>query len=193
MSPGTPILKWGIGLACALSLRFGWSQGADLNFVQRDGGVHHALMAPHRNPDVIPPGFEIRLDAVEENGELWLVSDVRLPYGGYIISARCDVDYLGKFQVNWSDSAKAQTDAWLEIPPAEMGYEPFESKNVLMLLRDTRVSARVAIAPGTESLSGEVFLVLEPQCVPYRLPFQLNLESTGWEIWQGRLVSALDK
>ena len=27
-----------------------WSQSADLNFTQNDGGVHHALMAPHRNP-----------------------------------------------------------------------------------------------------------------------------------------------
>ena len=72
-----------------------WSQGVDLNFVQNDGSVHHALMAPHRNPDAIPPGFEIRLNAEESGDSLWLISTVQLPYGGYIISATCTFDYLG--------------------------------------------------------------------------------------------------
>ena len=168
-----------------------WSQGADLNFTQNDGGVHHALMAPHRNPDAIPPGFEIRLD-VEESGEaVWLNSEVQLPYGGYIISATCTFDYLGKFQVQWADTAAVRNTGWREEPAAELAMEPFEAQLVPMLLKDTEVFTRLWIQPGVAAASGEIFMVLEPQCVPYRLPFSMTRSEAGWSVIQGRLVSAL--
>lgn len=168
-----------------------WSQSADLNFVQNDGGVHHALMAPHRNPDAIPPGFEIRLDTEERGDELWLISGIQLPYGGYIISATCTFDYLGKFQVQWADTAAVRNMDWREEPPAELAMEPFEAQLVPMLLKDTEVATRLWIEPGVAAASGEVFMVLEPQCVPYRLPFTMTRSEAGWSVMQGRLVSAL--
>ena len=168
-----------------------WSQGADLNFVQNDGGVHHALMASHRNPDAIPPGFEIRLDVEESGDAVWLNSEVQLPYGGYIISATCPFDYLGKFQVQWADTAAVRNTGWREEPAAELAMEPFEAQLVPMLLKDTEVATRLWIEPGVDAASGELFMVLEPQCVPYRLPFSMTRSEEGWSIIQGRLVSAL--
>ena len=168
-----------------------WSQGADLNFVQNDGGVHHALMAPHRNPDAIPPGFEIRLDVEESDDAVWLNSEVQLPYGGYIISATCTFDYLGKFQVQWADTAAVCNTGWREEPAAELAMEPFEAQLVPMLLKDTEVATRLWIEPGVAAASGEIFMVLEPQCVPYRLPFTMTRSEAGWSVIQGRLVSAL--
>ena len=168
-----------------------WGQNADLNFAQKDRGVHHALMAPHRNPDAIPPGFEIRLDVEESVDALWLISDVQLPYGGYIISATCTFDYLGKFQVQWADTAAVRNTDWREEPAAELAMEPFEAQLVPMLLKDTKVATRLSVEPGIASASGEVFMVLEPQCVPYRLPFSLSRSEAGWSVIQGRLVSAL--
>ena len=168
-----------------------WSQSADLNFTQNDGGVHHALMAPHRNPDAIPPGFEIRLDVEESGDAVWLNSEVQLPYGGYIISATCTFDYLGKFQVQWADTAAVRNTGWREEPAAELAMEPFEAQLVPMLLKDTEVATRLRIEPGVVAASGEIFMVLEPQCVPYRLPFTMTHSETGWSVIQGRLVSAL--
>lgn len=181
----------GLTVAIASSPMALWGQGADLNFVQKDGAIHGALMAPHSNQHAIPPGFDVELNIREEAGALWLVSDVRLPYGGYVISATCDVDYLGKFQLNWLDSTQVQTEAWSEFPPSELGFEPFDSRMVPMLLKNTKVAARVTVAEGLDAVAGEVFFVLEPQCVPYRLPFQLTLAESGWSVIQGRLASAL--
>lgn len=168
-----------------------WSQGVDLNFTQNDGGVHHALMAPHRNPDAIPPGFEIRLNVEESGDAVWLNSAVQLPYGGYIISATCTFDYLGKFQVQWADTAAVRNTGWREEPAAELAMEPFEAQLVPMLLKDTEVATRLWIEPGVDAASGELFMVLEPQCVPYRLPFSMTRSAAGWSVIQGRLVSAL--
>ena len=168
-----------------------WSQSADLNFVHNDGGVHHALMAPHRNPDIIPPGFEIRLDVEESGDAVWLNSEVQLPYGGYIISATCTFDYLGKFQVQWADTAAVRNTSWREEPAAELAMEPFEAQLVPMLLKDTKVATYLRIEPGVAAAAGEVFMVLEPQCVPYRLPFTMTRSEAGWSVIQGRLVSAL--
>lgn len=190
-----------IGMMAAMRLAFWsfmvcvagtlWSQSADLNFVQNDGGVHHALMAPHRNPDAIPPGFEIRLDVEESGDAVWLNSEVQLPYGGYIISATCTFDYLGKFQVQWADTAAVRNTGWREEPAAELAMEPFEAQLVPMLLKDTEVATRLWIEPGVDAASGELFMVLEPQCVPYRLPFSMTRSAAGWSVIQGRLVSAL--
>ena len=166
-----------------------WSQGTDLNFVLND--VDHVLMAPHRNPDAIPPGFEIRLNAEERGDSLWLISAVQLPYGGYIISATCTFDYLGKFQVQWTDTAAVRNTGWREEPAAELAMEPFEAQLVPMLLKDTKVTTRLSIEPGMAAASGELFMVLEPQCVPYRLPFTMTRSESGWSVIQGRLVSAL--
>ena len=44
---------------------------------------------------------------------------------------------------------------------------------------------------GQDAVAGEVFFVLEPQCVLYRLPFQLTRDESGWGVIQGRLASAL--
>ena len=168
-----------------------WSQSADLNFAQNEGGVHHALMEPHRNPEAIPPGFEIRLDVEESGNAVWLNSEVQLPYGGYIISGTCTFDYLGKFQVRWADTAAVRTTGWREEPAAELAMEPFEAQLVPMLLKDTKVATRLWIEPDVAAASGEVFMVLEPQCVPYRLPFTMTRFEAGWSVIQGRLVSAL--
>jgi len=168
-----------------------WSQGADLNFVQKDGDVDQVLMAPHRNPDAIPPGLDIRLNAEERGDSLWLISSLALPYGGYVISATCAFDYLGKFQVLWADTSAVRNTGWREEPAAELAMEPFEAQLVPMLLKDTEVATRLSVEPGLAAASGELFMVLEPQCVPYRLPFTMTRSETGWSVIQGRLVSAL--
>ena len=139
-----------------------WSQSADVNFAQNNGGVHHALMAPHRNQDAIPPEFEIRLDVEESGDGLWLISNVQLPYGGYIISATCTFDYLGKFQVQWADTAAVRNTRWREEPAAELAMEPFEAQLVPMLLKDTKVATRLWIESEMTATSGELFMVLEP-------------------------------
>ena len=117
-------------------------------------------MAPHRNPDAIPPGFEIRMNAEERGDSLWLISAVR-------------------------------NTGWREEPAAELAMEPFEAQLVPMLLKDTKVITRLSIEPGMAAVSGELFMVLEPQCVPYRLPFTMTRSESGWSVIQGRLVSAL--
>ena len=67
--------------------------------------------------------------------------------------------------------------------------EPFEQ--LVPMLKDTEVATRLRIEPGVVAASGEIFMVLEPQCVPYRLPFTMTHSETGWSVIQGRLVSAL--
>lgn len=162
-------------------------------FIQKDLAIHEALMAPHRNPDQIPPGFEVEVDLELRDEEWWLISDVRLPYGGYVISSTCDIDYLGKFQVNWNEASQVAHAGWEESPPSIAGYEPFEQTMVPMLVQDSEVATRLVIGEGVTSAQGEIFMVLEPQCVPYSLTFQLVKSNSGWGIIQGRLMSTLGK
>ncbi|MDA0912937.1 MAG: hypothetical protein O2818_05600 [Bacteroidetes bacterium] len=169
----------------------GWSQSVNFGFIQKDLAIHEALMAPHRNPDLIPPGFEVDVDLELRDEEWWLISDVRLPYGGYVISSTCDIDYLGKFQVNWNTDSKVDNIGWEELPPSAAGYEPFEAEMVPMIVQNTQVSTRLIIDEKTAAAQGKIFMVLEPQCVPYSLSFQLVKTAAGWGIIQGRLVSAL--
>ena len=94
------LLFWGLLATCVLSVSSSWSQGTGRDLDVANCAAHEALMAPHRNPDAIPPGFEIRIQVEESEGEVRLISDVKMPYGGYIISPTCSLDYKGKFQVN---------------------------------------------------------------------------------------------
>lgn len=183
------LLFWGLDAAFLLSATCGWSQGTGRDLDVTNCAAHEALMAPHRNPDAIPPGFEIRIQVGESEGKVRLISDVKMPYGGYIISPTCSLGYKGKFQVNWSDTARVQNRSWSEEPPSELGLEPFDAKMIPMLLRDTRVETYLDVEAGVQSLEGELFMVLEPQCVAYRLPFHATRDEQGWGVLQGRLAS----
>lgn len=182
------LLLWVLSATGVLCASCGWSQGTERDLGITDGAAHEALMAPHRNPDDIPPGFEIRIQLEELEGEVRLISELKMPYGGYIISPTCSLDYMGKFQVNWSDTTRVQNRSWSEEPPSELGFEPFEANMIPMLLRDTRVETRLAVEAGVHSLQGELFMVLEPQCVAYRLPFHATRDEQGWGVLQGRLA-----
>lgn len=137
------------------------------------GSVEEMLMQPHRLPYVKHSGLAVDLSLVEREDGIWLISEVDVPYGGYIISPLTERDYLGKFHVKWFDTASVSHSDWREFPSSELGFEPFDRVMVPMIRRDTKIETHLAIQSGVTDLSGEVAFVLEPQCVLYLMPFSI--------------------
>ncbi len=172
-----------------LSARGGWrSCFSSLFLVFASFGIHaqidleEVLMHPHRDQSVRPPGFDVTFEVDHLEGDCWLLATVHMPYGGYVISALSDFDYLGKFQVLWENPFLTQIQEISENPPSELGLEPFDYVMVPMLLRTTQVGVKLAIRPGITQLVGEVFFVLEPQCMPYRWPFEMEKINGQWTV-----------
>lgn len=153
---------------------------AGMSHAQRS--VVDLLLAPHRDPFTIHPGLNVTLDLLEDSEGIWLVTDLKMPFGGYVISATCERDYLGQFQLITALGEPLVVSEWSEFPSAALGYEPFDRVMVPMLVESTRVRARLDLSPGADRVDGEVFFVLEPQCVPYGIPFHLSRSSTGFAL-----------
>jgi len=135
--------------------------------------LEEMLMQPHRLPYEKHQGLAVDLSLVERENGLWLISDIDVPYGGYIISPLTDRDYLGKYHFNWLESESISILDWLEFPPSQLGFEPFDRVMVPMIVNDTRLEAQLELQPELSEVAGELAFVLEPQCVLYLMPFSL--------------------
>jgi len=146
-----------------------------------------------KKPDVCPPdelpgiplpdGFDIRVAGTVALQGLHLEVAVDVPEGSYVISALSDRDYLGKFQIGWSDSLVTATGNLVETPVSMPGWEPWDEVYTPMLFSPTVIRQSWALPPGADTLKGEIFFVLEPQCVPYAVDFTV-VPATG-EITSG--------
>lgn len=135
--------------------------------------LNEMLMRPHRQPYQKHNGLAIELSLAERQDGIWLISEIDMPYGGYIISPLTERDYLGKYHFNWLEPESIEIDEWREFPPAELGFEPFDREMVPMVLSDTKIETHLVIQSGVTELTGEVAFVLEPQCVLYLMPFTM--------------------
>ena len=145
--------------------------------------------------EVAPSNFDIRVFA--EAGEAdslphaILITEVDIPNGSYVISALSDRDYLGKFQVIWKDSTIRPAGALFENPISMPGWEPFDKVYTPMMFENTEVRQEWALPKDTSAFEGQVFFVLEPQCVPYALDFTLEKEEMGWSTSYGIVATAM--
>ena len=119
----------------------------------------------------LPVGFDIRVAGDIVDRELALAVSVDVPAGSYVISALSDRDYLGKFQVSWSDSSVQASGALMETPVSMPGWEPWDRVYTPMLFSPTVLRQTWRFPTELDTLKGQVFFVLEPQCVPYALDF----------------------
>ena len=134
----------------------------------------------------LPAGFDIRVFAdPKEEGIVGTAVEVDIPEGSYVISALSDRDYLGKFSVSWTDSTIRPASALVESPVSMPGWEPFDKVYTPMLFEPTVVTQDWQLPKGAGPFQGEVFFVLEPQCVPYALEFVLEKEEMGWSTSYG--------
>ena len=138
--------------------------------------------------------FDIRVFAdpgqTDSTAQIVLVTEVDIPRGSYVISALSDRDYLGKFQVTWKDSSIAPAGALLETPLSMPGWEPFDKIYTPMLLTSTTVSQAYNLPDGIGPFAGQVFFVLEPQCIAYALDFTVDKEPDGWSSTYGMVYQA---
>lgn len=126
------------------------------------------------NPGIpLPDGFDIRVAGTVDSGLVQLDIDVDIPEESYIISAMSDREYLGKFQLNWTDSTVVPTNALVEDPVSMPGWEPWDKVYTPMLFETTTLRQTWAIPSTLDTAIGEVFFVLEPQCVPYAVDFKV--------------------
>lgn len=121
----------------------------------------------------LPVGFDIRVAGDIVDRELDLAVSVDVPEGSYVISALSDRDYLGKFQVSFSDSTVQPMGSLTESPVSMPGWEPWDQVYTPMLFSSTEIQQSWILPTGRDTLKGQVFFVLEPQCVPYALDFRV--------------------
>ena len=121
----------------------------------------------------LPDGFDIRVKGTVENGQVQLDIEVDIPEGSYMISAMSDREYLGKFQLNWTDSTVVPTNALVEEPVSMPGWEPWDKVYTPMLFEATTLRQAWTLPSTLDTAIGEVFFVLEPQCVPYAVDFEV--------------------
>lgn len=144
--------------------------------------------------DLAPSGFDIRVFAEAGQADSLqhavLITEVDIPTGSYVISALSDRDYLGKFQVIWEDSTIRPAGALIENPISMPGWEPFDQVYTPMLFENTELRQEWALPKDTSAFEGQVFFVLEPQCVPYALDFTLEKEEMGWSTSYGIVHAA---
>lgn len=146
---------------------------------------------PPSKHDELPQGFDIRVFAeggnAGETAQITLVTELDIPEGSYVISALTDRAYLGKFSVNWNDSSVSAHNLLTESPISMPGLEPFDQVYVPMLMEPTVLRQTWNLPNASDTYDGQVFLVLEPQCVPYALDFTVEKESSGWACTYGEV------
>lgn len=147
-----------------------------------------------RTDDVAPSSFDIRVFAEAGQADSLqhavLITEVDIPTGSYVISALSDRNYLGKFQVIWKDSTIRPAGALVEAPISMPGWEPFDKVYTPMMFENTEIRQEWALPKDTSAFEGQVFFVLEPQCVPYALDFTLEKEEMGWSTSYGIVHAA---
>ena len=119
-----------------------------------------------------------------------LVTELDLPEGSHVISALSDRDYLGKFNVTWQDTAIAPSGPLTESPPSMPGWEPFDKVYTPMMMTSTTLRQQWETPPGKSPIAGQVFFVLEPQCVAYAMDFTVEKEPYGWSATYGLVYKA---
>ena len=127
----------------------------------------------------LPDGFDIAVSGAVQGDTLTLEVSVDIPEGAYVISALSERNYMGKFSVTWTDSTIHPVSALIESPASISGWEPFDQVYTPMLFAPTVITQDWHLPDSTGPFDGKVFFVLEPQCVPYALNFQV--EKTGME------------
>lgn len=142
---------------------------------------------PAQHPEETPFDIRVFVDPAEadSNAQVALIAELDLPSGSYVISALSDRDYLGKFQVDWKDTAIAPAGKLRETPPSVPGWEPFDKVYTPMLMESSTLSQTWSLPSGMGPFDGRIFFVLEPQCVPYALDFTVEKEPDGWSCTYG--------
>lgn len=126
----------------------------------------------------LPEDFDIQVTGTVDGRRVLLDIDVDIPKGSYVISAMSSRDYLGKFQIHWTDAAIISETELIEIPVSMPGWEPWDQVYTPMLFHPTTIQQTWTVPNDMDTASGEVFFVLEPQCVPYAVNFDVVM-ATG--------------
>lgn len=122
----------------------------------------------------LPDGFDIAVSGAVQGDTLTLEVSVDIPEGAYVISALSERDYMGKFQVLWSDSAVVPAGTLREQPASTPGWEPWDRVYTPMMFEPTVVQQKWVVPAELNLVRGEVLFVLEPLCVLFGLDFEFN-------------------
>lgn len=136
--------------------------------------VVNSADSPLTLDSTLPDGFDIAVAGTLHGDTLALEVSVDIPEGSYVISALSDRDYMGKFQVHWSDSTVVPAGNLSEQPASTPGWEPWDRVYTPMMFEPTVVQQNWVVPTGLNLVQGEVRFVLEPQCVQYGLDFEYN-------------------
>lgn len=159
--------------------------------VTRDEPNGHPVTTPldsAANANLLPVGFDIRVFAgAQDFREIDLTVELDIPKGSYVISAHSNRDYLGKFQIAWVDSAVQAVSPLVEAPPSSPGWEPFDRIYTPMMFGPTTLTQGYRFPEEQDIQAGQVFFVLEPQCIAYALDFTIEKEPSGWSATYGEV------
>lgn len=129
----------------------------------------------------LPAGFDVRVSAnTTSDSTVRTAIEVDIPEGSYVISALSDRGYMGKFSVTWTDTTLRPASALVESPVSMPGWEPFDKVYTPMLFAPTVITQDWQLPDSAGPFEGEVFFVLEPQCVPYALNFTMEKVGPDW-------------
>lgn len=129
---------------------------------------------------VTEKGFDLTLQLEEaENGDYYLSAALELDKGSYVISPFSEDTTYGHFGIDIADNHHVIADEpVLEIPASVDEFDDFLERRVKFVRVNTTYKQKVKVVTEDDfDIPGMIFLLVEPQCVPYEVEFTLSNRS----------------
>jgi len=134
---------------------------------------------------LIDKGFEINLEMEnEEETQYSLVVSIALDSGCYVVSPYSKDDTYGHFDISIADSSHFMAyDTLLETPQSVEEFDSILNEPVKFVRGYTTYKQKVRLLSKNDfKVSGLIWFVLEPRCVPYEVEFVISYSSGQMKI-----------
>jgi hypothetical protein len=122
-------------------------------------------------------GFDIALQMEKiEDDQYYLSASLELDSGSYVISPFSKDTTYGHFGISIPENNKLIPDGGVvEIPRSVEEYDPILEMPINFVRKNTTYKQKLNLTADDDfEVSGMVFLLIEPQCVPYEVKFSIS-------------------
>ncbi len=130
--------------------------------------------------NIIDPPFGITLQIEKiENDQYNLIVDIELKNKSYIISPFSKDEVYGHFNISIEGNSKlTPIESLLETPKAVEEFDPILNEPVKFVRVNTTYKQKVKLLEKDNfEMSGLIWFVLEPSCIPYDVNFVISNRS----------------
>ena len=144
--------------------------------------IHEALKADNKTVD---ESFDIKFQLDKMDSQHYLLDvAIELFNGSYVVSPYSKDTTYGHFEISIKDTERLiMGDALLERPNSVAEFDPILNELVRFVRENTTYTQRIKVlAKGDFEVSGLVWFVLEPSCMPYEVRFVISSHSGEMQI-----------